>query len=270
VKQRIVLLIAAVLLAATGAVAIYSYTSKADSRALSGQQAVRVVVASSPIAGGASATSGKTTTEKYPRNSLPQDAVTDLDQVSGQVAVSDIQRHQVLTTSMFGARKDDAEATPAKAAGATVPKGQVAVPVSFTSFVNGEDWLDYVRPGADVAIFLTYVPIDPQTGKAIRITTDAKGDDDKKFDHETRMIVAHSKVLGVGDDVSASAGAKPQKLDGRSLLLAMSQRDSQRLILSMSMQQPLYPVLLTKSSSIDPQSGVDQHNILQDVGGSSS
>lgn len=269
-KNRIVLLVAAVLLAAVGTVAIYSYTSRADSRAVAGQQAVAVLVASKSISQGASVTGSLTTTAKFPRKTVPSDAVTNVKQLDGLVATDNIQKQQLLTTSLFGEKKKQKKATGdaigAKTAGVTVPKGMVAVPVSFSSLTKGLDWLNFVQPGAHVAIFVTYVPIDPRTGKALRSSTDATGTDDKSYDHATTLIIPKAKVLGVGDNVTPSTTSKPNSTDAKALLLALSQHDSERLILAIGMSQPLYPVLLTKDSTVKPTSGIDQFTILRSVG----
>lgn len=262
------LLVAAVLLAAGGTVAIYSYVGKANARAIAGQEAVTVLVASQDIPAGTPASTQVTSTSTFPRSAVPANAVTDLKQVQNLVAGTAIGKNQLLTTAMFGKLKDDSSrnSAPDKTAGVTLPAGKVAVPVSFSSLTKGTDWQSYVRPGADVAIFLTYIPVDPVTGKAKRPSTDATGTEDKDYDHATTLIVPKARVLAVGDNTTPSAGAKPTKIDETAFLLALSQHDSERLILAMSLDQPIYPVLITKDSKVSVAPGVDQHTILQSIG----
>lgn len=251
-KRRIVLVVAAVLLAATGTVAIYSYTRKADSRALAGQQAVRVLVASKSISAGTPANRALTTVARFPRSTVPSDAITDPKQITGQVAAANIANHQMLTAGLFEKKKaKSAKEASTIAGGLKVPNGMVAMPGSFTP--TGQK---YIKPGSVIAVFEAYTPMragsQAPAGDGIEHKQNAN--------HVSRLLVPRATVLAVDTDPKANDGTKV------TYVLAVTQRQAEQLILGLATGDPLVGVLRSDSSTLTPSQGLDNAHIFEQSG----
>ncbi len=107
-RRRLLAALAALLLAATGAVVLLAYVRGADARALAGVQTVDVLVVDRPVAEG---TPGEdladlVRTERLPAKAAVPGGVTDLDALSGQVATADLQPGEQLLAARFAAPED--------------------------------------------------------------------------------------------------------------------------------------------------------------------
>jgi pilus assembly protein CpaB len=108
VRRRLIAALAALVLAATGAVVLLAYVRGADARALAGVQTVDVLVVDRPVAEG---TPGEdladlVRTERLPAKAAVPGGVTDLDALSGQVATADLQPGEQLLAARFAAPED--------------------------------------------------------------------------------------------------------------------------------------------------------------------
>ena len=107
-RRRLIAALAALVLAAAGAVVLLAYVRGADARALAGVQTVDVLMVDRPVAEG---TPGEdladlVRTERLPAKAAVPGGVTDLDALSGQVATADLQPGEQLLAARFAAPED--------------------------------------------------------------------------------------------------------------------------------------------------------------------
>jgi len=181
-KRRIIAAVAAVLLAAVGAVGIYAYVQGADQRALAGQDPVKVLVVTKPVPKGTTPIEmGKSVTSKLlPRAAVVPDALGSLSQVGeGLVVTTDLKPGEQVLSTRFAdpATMIDLNAAP-------VPKGlqEVSVQLDSQRALGGN-----IRPGNTVGVFLS-IKVEKK---------DAKGD--STTDNITHMVfhdVLVSRVQG--------------------------------------------------------------------------
>jgi pilus assembly protein CpaB len=108
VRRRLLAALAALLLAATGAVVLLAYVRGADARALAGVETVDVLLVEQPVAEGTPAEelADLVRTERLPAKAAVPGGVTDLDQLAGQVATVDLQPGEQLLAARFAAPDD--------------------------------------------------------------------------------------------------------------------------------------------------------------------
>jgi pilus assembly protein CpaB len=107
-RRRLLAALAALVLAALGAVVLLAYVRGADDRALAGLQTVDVLVVDRPVPEG---TPGEelaelVRTERLPARAAVPGAVTDLDELAGRVATVDLQPGEQLLAARFAAPED--------------------------------------------------------------------------------------------------------------------------------------------------------------------
>jgi pilus assembly protein CpaB len=107
-RRRLLAALAALVLAALGAVVLLAYVRGADARALAGVQTVDVLVVDRPVPEG---TPGEelaelVRTERLPARAAVPGAVTDLGELAGRVATVDLQPGEQLLAARFAAPED--------------------------------------------------------------------------------------------------------------------------------------------------------------------
>jgi pilus assembly protein CpaB len=256
-RRRIVLIVAAVLLALAGTAALWQYVSGADARALAGKEAVEVLVAADAIPAGVdfaeAQRQGLVETASFPRVAVPAGAFTDAAQAAGLVASRAIEPHELLLATNLGPPAVAAPAT----GGLAVPAGKVALPVSLQHFANSADWAGYLQPGAEIAIFETFTSAGAPSAPAI-----PRGDGLALQDGNTqvtRLLLDRVTVIAVA--VDAKAGEP-----GTALVLAVDQRQSEKIILGLSSGVALYPVLLTGDQVLAPSPGTTSNHLFDATG----
>ncbi|WP_448607811.1 Flp pilus assembly protein CpaB [Geodermatophilus sp. URMC 60] len=107
-RRRLLAALAALLLAATGAVVLLAYVRGADARALAGVETVDVLLVEQPVAEGTPAEelADLVRTERLPAKAAVPGGVADLDQLAGQVATVDLQPGEQLLAARFAAPAD--------------------------------------------------------------------------------------------------------------------------------------------------------------------
>jgi pilus assembly protein CpaB len=259
-KRRLLTVMLAVLLALAGTAGVLVYVHGATKRALEGQRAVAVLVASQTIPAGTSAGSALQqkllTSQELPASAVPVDAVRSLGGGQGSLVLS-----AALAPGQLLLRPMLVTATAATAQGAlAIPRGMVAVtvPLCMPAAVAG-----YVQTGSEVAVFDTYggksSSLQANCGAA-GAAPQAPGGGAVR----TRIVLPRVLVLSVGDaaaNASHAAGLLAQPGSGGStssssatqlVTFAVSQADAERLIL-ISETGVAYLALLTPSS----QTGFD-------------
>ena len=149
-KRRIIAAVAAVLLAAVGAVGIYAYVHAADQRAMAGQEPIKVLVVTKPVPKGTTPIemAPLVTSKMLPRSAVVPGAVDSLSGVGeGLVVTTDLQPGEQVLSSRFA---DPTTLTTIKSA--PVPKGLQEVSLQLDSKrVLGASLV----PGDTVGVFLT-------------------------------------------------------------------------------------------------------------------
>ncbi len=253
----------AVALALVGCVAVAVYAKGADTRALRGQQAVRVLVAHAKIPAG---TTGQQIRDGHladvvtvPAATAPADALSAVDDDLLTLAVTaDQQPRQLLLRGGFG--------TPAaNSGGLTIPDGQLALSVSMRvpAQVAG-----YVQPGSEVTVFDTFnvaeghapAPVPAGDGLA----------SNHAYDQATRLLLPKVKVLAVGARTTEKAGGAALTSgsgtsggDAQTVLItvAVSQDQAQRLVHA-TQTGVLYLALLGTGTDPKPDAGTDNYSLF--------
>ena len=245
--RRILSIVIAIVLGALGTGGLLLYASSADQRARSGIDGVTVVIATERIPVGTTGERMKDDDlvrfEQMPRNAVPTDALTEIGtDLDKAVLTSTLEPGQLLLAAMFGSSST-------VTSGLNLPEGSMAVTVEtgVPQQVAG-----YVRPGARIAIFLTYNLLDEeqQETKVQR----------------TRVLLPNVEVLSTGtyqpparnnDDGVVGSGVSETQPGGAMLVtVAVSQTDAERLIAGLNTGK-LYLGLLTDSVQVAPGPGVE-------------
>lgn len=261
--RRILTIIAAIVLAVIGTGAVMLYIKQADQRALAGQKAVSVLVATQQVPAGTTAGAalrdGFLQAQKLPSESVPADAIRSIGPaISGLVLSGNLPSGQLLLRPMLVTKT-------VAATGLAIPTGKVALTVQMclAKAVAG-----YVRPGSQIAVFNTFFK-----GKQGAVTVNCTGDSWQSGAKQihTRLVLTNVSVLAVG---SASAGtvgptgttttttgifsqgnssssSSSSNTTTLMVTVAVSQADAERLILLAEAGIP-YMALVTESSGTKP------------------
>ena len=266
-KRSFFAALVAVVLALVGCVAVVLYVKGADTRALAGQRAVRVLVVHKLIPAGTTGQQihdgGYTETVTVPATTVPVDALSDLDaQLLTLAVTSDQQPRQLLLRGAF-------DSPTVHSGGLTIPDGMLAVSVSMRvpAQVGG-----YVQPGTDVAVFDTF---NLAEGKG-RVPAGDGLSASHEYDQATRLLLPKVQVLAVGDRTTpapaASGAATSSGLSSSSssasattdvlVTLAVNQDQAQRLVLA-TQSGALYLALLGTGVDVHPGDGIDNYSLFQ-------
>ena len=225
-KQRIVGITLAALLAALGTASLVAYVRSAEDRAVQGQELAEVYVVATPIAAGttAEAMAASLRLDAVPLKVRADTAVADLSTVAGLVATVDLVPGEQLTM----ARMAPAGNQPVRSDGVIVPPGMVEVTVELapTQAVGG-----MVGAGDTVGVIATFDSDEP-SGEAPLVTpagevqvvsgpSTAAGTT-HLFLHKV-LITAKQASGAVGDDATAPSG-------GFLVTLAVSPPDAERVV----------------------------------------
>ena len=193
--KRLLAVIAAVVLAGLGAVAVLGYAGAADARAVAGQEARTVYVSSQPIPAGTTlgkaVADGLVTKEVFPAKSVPNGALVKVGpENESLVATSDLAAGEIVLASRFGAQQEADTAL-------VVPEGMVAITVELTDAGRVGPFL---RPGSRIAVFDTFQARDPEGGDLTPSgAAQSLGEDQLTDVNTTRVVLASTEVLAVGD-----------------------------------------------------------------------
>lgn len=242
--RRTVLLISALVIAALGTFAVFSYVDGVDERAQEDLDPVRVLVATERIATGTTAAeaerAGAFKLEELPRKAVPDGALSTVAPISELVAAGDIfPGEQILGAKWVAAGTTDVLSIPPRQVATSV---QVGDPQRVAGFV---------RPGSKIAIFVT---IAPQAGA----TAGAP---------QTQLLLPQVTVLATGPTTIVTErdptdpGANPEAVPTAILTLAVNQLQAQKLIYA-SQNGELYFALRGPDSAIAPGPPVGIGNLF--------
>jgi pilus assembly protein CpaB len=259
--RRILTIIAALVLAVIGTGAVLIYVKQADQRALNGQKAVSVLVATQQVPAGTTAgtalSDGDIKAQRLPASSVPTDAVRSIGPaISGLVLSANLPSGELLLRPMLVTKT-------VAATGLAIPSGKVALTIQMClqKAVAG-----YVRPGSQIAVFNTFFK-----GPAGSVTATCTGTTWQKGDSKlhTRLVLNDVQVLEVGpasantssttttstgifsQNNSNSSSSSSTNITTLMVTVAVKQADAERLIELAEAGLP-YMALVTSSSGTKP------------------
>lgn len=210
--RRKILLIAAVLIAALGAVLVFVYVKSADDRAKQNYEMKTVMVAVAKIDAGENIddaeAAGKVQPTELPATSVVDGSMTTTDGIKGMVANATIYPGEQLLAGKFGGSGTTSTLP--------IPKGKMAATVNLT---DANRVADFVAPGSEVSVFCLV----------------GAGTDENAT---VRVLIERASVLGVGS--TSTVSKTTTKKDGtqtteelpRTLMtLALDQKQTESVLL---------------------------------------
>lgn len=234
--RRTAMLVAAIVVAALGTTLVFMYANRAEDAALAGQQPVEVLVATAGIAAGTTgsslSTEARVELKKLPAAAVPANAISDLTPVAALVTTTSIFPGQVILRPMFGTQQETS-------GGLTLPKGTMGVAVKLG---DPERVAGFVKPGSDVAIFVTTAPAT------------VSGQDEAAV--STSLLLERVRVIAVGPttisttSTTAEGETNTEEIPMAILTLALTQAQAQQVILANATSQ-MHFALLDKESQVN-------------------
>jgi pilus assembly protein CpaB len=233
----------AAVIAALGTALVFLYVRGADNRAEAQFHAVKVLRAVKQIDPGetvaAAQAAGKIELGSVTEGQRLPNALTDLNGITTQVALTTIYPGEQIISSKFG--------TTSSGTSLTIPKGKMAVSVNLTDPARVAG---FVNPGDDVAVFMQGSGVGNNAGTF------------------ARLLLPKVEVIGVGTTTvvstttTDSTGAKTTEQLPRTLLtLALDQKDAERVMFA-SGNGELALGLLNSDSSVALDRGVTGQNLF--------
>jgi pilus assembly protein CpaB len=225
--RRTVLLALSLVIAALGTTLVFLYVSGVDNRAAADQQLVNVLVAQEAIPAGTTAADAFASSklEEVARKDVAPGAVSDLRQISDQVALGPIFPGEQILAAKFG------KAGAAGGLRETIPEGKLAMSVQLGDPMRVAGWLS---PGSHVAVFIN----TPRGGSGPDITKVLLPDVEV-------LAVGGSSLVSTQESTSGSGQQVPQTL----ITLAVDQEQAQQLVFGTQHGQ-LYLALRSNSSKV--------------------
>jgi pilus assembly protein CpaB len=226
-------------------VAMYVNGASTPAAAAQTETTVKVLTAARQISVGENAaqaqTDGKLVLTAVPESSVVIGALTSVDTISTQVALSTIYPGEQILALKFGTTAASEQVLP-------VPKGKIAISIELSDpgRVAG-----FVRPGSHVAIIVSFTnPGDPTAPASF-----------------TRVLVPDVTVIGVGPTTVLTAKDTTTDPSGTVvaqtvLTVALEQRDADRVLFA-SGSDVISFGLLGEGTKLTPDKGVTQSDLLK-------
>ncbi len=235
---------AAALVAALGTLLVFLYVRGADTRAEQRFDTVDVLRATAVIEAGetieSASANAKLELQAVPQDQLIEGYLTSIDQVAGQVALTQIYPGEQIITSKFGGAGESTSSL-------QIPKGKLAISVNLTDPARVAG---FVNPGSQIAVFVNGTDLD--SGESY-----------------TRLLLQRVTVLGVGSTTLISTtttdpgGQQTTEQLPRTLLtIAVDQDEAQRVLYASSNGELAFG-LLTPTSSVGRSPGVTGQNLFE-------
>ena len=240
--RRKLLLAAAAIVAALGAVLVFLYVRGADVRAQEQYDTRDVLKVVTAIEAGESiedaAASGKIALAPVPANQVLADALDSTTTLTGKVAVTRMSTGEQIVSSKFGGAAENTALQ--------ITKGDMAISINLTDPARVAG---FVNPGSEVTIFLN-------------------GTEQATQETFTRMLLPRVTVLGVGSTTLVSTttttgegAAVTEQLPRTLLTLSLPQDDAERVLYA-SRNGELAFGLLNSDSDVGPNLGVTAQNLF--------
>ncbi|MEO5850924.1 MAG: Flp pilus assembly protein CpaB [Nocardioides sp.] len=240
--RRKLLLAAAAIVAALGAVLVFLYVRGADVRAQEAYDTRDILKVVTQIEAGESiedaAASGKIALAPVPANQVLADALDSTTTLTGKVAVTRISSGEQIVSSKFGGAAENTALQ--------ITKGDMAISINLSDPARVAG---FVNPGSEVTIFLN-------------------GTEQATQETFTRMLLPRVTVLGVGSTTLVSTttttgegAAVTEQLPRTLLTLSLPQNEAERVLFA-SRNGELAFGLLNSDSDVGPNSGVTAQNLF--------
>ena len=245
--RRLALLVVAIVIAALGTTLVFLYVKGADDRALEGQNPVQVLVATNPIAAGTTlrqaSSQGDLAQQTVASASAVEGAMSSIDAVADQVALTTILPNQQLSYSLFGQTAAANSVLP-------VPTGKIATSFLFTDPARVAG---FVQPGSEVVVFVTIAKGSGTAGS-------------QSGSEVTKVLLDKALVVGVGPTTAAPQSendtqANAEDLTRALLTLALTDEEAAKLVYG-SQHGTLYLGLLNEKSKVSPNTEVTQADMF--------
>lgn len=250
-NRRILAIILAVTLAVLGTTAVLVYVSKADARALAGQQAVTVLVATEPIPAGTSVAAAKSAfaVEQMPAGSVPSDVLREISKESADLVTStDIAQGQLLTARML-VKKSETTAI-------LIPEGKLAISIPVE---GGEQSGGQLKPGFKVALFNTFTVAEGKPSYTPSGEELTFGEDKNQA---TRLLLPEVEVISVISDNDEDSGDAFGKF---LVTVAVSQREAEKLVHALA-TGVVSIAQINDDSQVAPSKGIDTYHLFEQNG----
>ncbi len=180
--RRVLAVLAAVVVALIGVVAVVVYANGADARAVAGQEPQTVYIAKLLVPAGTTAAEAVATGLIVPTQvaakGLPAGALSKIDDSTGKLlAMTDIAPGEFVVASRFGT-------TPLGQKAIQVPDGQIAISVALSDPAKVGA---FVTPGSHIVIYDTFVPAAIGAAQAGAVATKT-----------TRVLLDDVLVIAIG------------------------------------------------------------------------
>ncbi|SDS42719.1 Flp pilus assembly protein CpaB [Agrococcus carbonis] len=229
--RRLIVALAALLVAAVGGVLTFLYASAADSRAMERMSPTEVLMVAEPISEGSAAESlaRSVLVSEIPSAAVVPGALTDLGDVAGMVTTTDLQPGEQLLSSRFAAPEDLDRAV-------EVPEDLLTLSLQLEPkrVIGGE-----LRPGDTVGVFISAT-----------VRTDG-GEIDQTHLILHKVLVV--EVVGAASVDTNEDGEEVQQAVADTLMvtLALSPADAERVVFG----HEFGSVYLSLESSTVPEEG---------------
>ncbi|WP_430332003.1 Flp pilus assembly protein CpaB [Rhodococcus sp. ACT016] len=210
-RTRLIAAIAAVVLAVVGTTALIAYVRGADARALEGTRTVDVLVATQPIPKNTPAASlvGTVAAKELPEMAVLPDRVTSLDQLAGQVAITDLLPGEQLVRARFA---DPATARSKDQGGLPEGMQEVTVLLEPQRALGG-----HIAAGDTVGVALSFQPPVREYNTHLRM-------------QKVLVTRVQAAPMPAKDEKAADDGPAPMPTGELLVTLAVTAPDAERVI----------------------------------------
>lgn len=220
--RRVLVVLAAVVVALIGVVAVVVYAQGADSRAVADQQPRTVYIAAKLVPAGTTAAEAVATGLMVPTQvaakGLPLGALSTVDEATGKLlAMTDIAPGEFVTASRFGT-------TPLGQKAIQVPDGQVAISLALSDPARVGA---FVSPGSHIVIYDTYTPPVAAAGTNPAAAGAAAT-------RQTRVLLDDVLVIAMGTTTltppAGTGGQAPAETKGALVTVALPPENAAKLV----------------------------------------
>jgi pilus assembly protein CpaB len=244
-ERRRILLVAAAVVAALGAVLVFVYVRGADDRAAKQFDTVEVLKATQLINRGETIedalASGKMALKPVAADQRMATSQTTTEGLAGTVALVPIYPGEEIITEKWGTA-----AASSATSDLAIPDGQLAISVNLTDPARVAG---FVNPGSEIGVYLNGV--DQTDGQTF-----------------TRLLLSRVSVLGVGSTTpvtttttDGTGAATTEQLPRTLLTLALTPEQAQRVLFAQTNGE-LAVALLTKTTELKPGKGITFQNLF--------
>ena len=201
-QRRTLILVAAIAIGALASFLVWNYVNGVQDEAFDNAEQVPVYLVTKPIERGTSGLEAQAyiTKENIPRKFKPANAITNIEDISGKIALSALVPNQVVVSDMFVDASDpNARASFTERLTQIRGEDQVAISLNVDQ-VHGVAGL--IQPGDFVNIMLAPRSDSSSSGKASAGASSAN-----PFSFDARYLYQKAEVLAVGQSAVPQAGS---------------------------------------------------------------